>query len=138
MIKSLWINLPVENISQSKAFFTALGFEQNLQYGVRNDSASFLIGDNGLVLMLFQKPLFEAFIGKKLSVNPSGDEVLFSFDAESAAEVDEIAKKVIEAGGRLYAKPGYTDEWMYGCGFTDLDGQKWNILYMDFSKMPLG
>ena len=25
--------------------------------------------------------------------------------------------------------------WMYGCVFTDLDGHKWNILYMDMSKM---
>ncbi|RZL18323.1 MAG: extradiol dioxygenase, partial [Pedobacter sp.] len=27
---------------------------------------------------------------------------------------------------------------MYGCGFVDLDGQRWSILYMDMAKMPLG
>jgi len=137
MIKSLWINLPVNNISKSKAFFTAIGFQLNLQYGSRDDSASFLIGDNGLVLMLFEKQLYEAFIADKLS-NSSGQEVLFSFDAESAEEVDDIANKVVAAGGSIYADPGYKDGWMYGCGFIDLDGQKWNILYMDFSKMPMG
>jgi hypothetical protein len=40
-------------------------------------------------------------------------------------------KKAVEA-------PGYKDSWMYGCGFTDLDGHRWNVLYMDMSKMPKG
>jgi predicted lactoylglutathione lyase len=27
---------------------------------------------------------------------------------------------------------------MYGCVFADLDGHRWNVLYMDMSKMPQG
>ncbi|WP_231424324.1 VOC family protein [Pedobacter sp. Leaf250] len=138
MIKSLWINLPVKDVQKSKEFFTKLGFQLNLQYGVRNDSASFLVGDAGLVLMLFEKSLYEGFAGTTLSERPSGSEVLFSFDAESPEEVDDLAKKVIDAGGSIYGEPGYKDGWMYGCGFIDLDGQRWSILYMDFGKMPLG
>ena len=138
MIKSIWINLPVKNVNKSKEFFTKLGFTQNLQYGVREDSASFFVGDNNLVLMLFEKSLYETFTDSKVSENLSGNEVLFSFDAESPEEVDELAQKVLDAGGTLYAKPGYKDGWMYGCGFVDLDGQHWNILFMDISKMPLG
>ena len=138
MIKSLWINLPVKDIQNSKEFFTKIGFSLNLQYGVRQDSASFLVGDNGLVLMLFEKSLYEGFAGTEIANTLSGSEVLFSFDAESPEEVDEIAKKVLDAGGSLYAEPGFKDGWMYGCGFIDLDGQRWSILHMDFSKMPLG
>ena len=26
--------------------------------------------------------------------------------------------------------------WMYGFGFCDIDGHRWNVLYMDMSKMP--
>lgn len=138
MIKSLWINLPVKDVEKSKEFFTNLGFKLNLQYGVREDSASFLVGDAGLVLMLFEKSLYEGFAGSAVSENFSGNEVLFSFDAESPEEVDDLAKKVVEAGGSIYGEPGYKDGWMYGCGFIDLDGQRWSILFMDFSKMPLG
>ena len=138
MIKSLWINLPVKDVKKSKEFFTKLGFKLNLQYGVREDSASFLVGDAGLVLMLFEKSLYEGFAGSAVSGNFSGNEVLFSFDAESPEEVDDLAKKVVEAGGSIYGEPGYKDGWMYGCGFIDLDGQRWSILFMDFSKMPLG
>ncbi|RZL69121.1 MAG: extradiol dioxygenase, partial [Pedobacter sp.] len=95
-------------------------------------------GDAGLVLMLFEKSLYEGFAGTTLSEIPSGSEVLFSFDAESPEEVDDLAKKVVDAGGSIYGEPGYKDGWMYGCGFIDLDGQRWSILYMDFGKMPLG
>ncbi|KQN38764.1 extradiol dioxygenase [Pedobacter sp. Leaf41] len=138
MIKSLWINLPVKDVKKSKEFFTKLGFKLNLQYGVREDSASFLVGDAGLVLMLFEKSLYEGFAGSAVPESFSGNEVLFSFDAESPEEVDNLAKKVVEAGGSIYGEPGYKDDWMYGCGFIDLDGQRWSILFMDFSKMPLG
>ncbi|WP_293788003.1 VOC family protein [uncultured Pedobacter sp.] len=138
MTKSLWINLPVKDINKSKAFFTQLGFTLNLQYGSREDSACFLIGESNLVIMLFEENLYEGFVGTSISDKRNGSEVLFSFDAESPEEVDNLAQKVVAAGGTLYGEPGYKDGWMYGCGFMDLDGQRWNILYMDMSKMPLG
>lgn len=31
--------------------------------------------------------------------------------------------------------PSEMKGWMYGCVFTDLDGHKWNVLYMD---LPAG
>jgi len=138
MIKSLWVNLPVKNVKNSKDFFTKIGFQLNLKHGVRDDSACFMVGDDNFIIMFFEKPLFEDFVATSVADSRSGSEVLFSFDAESAEEVDDLAKKVVEAGGTLYAAPGYKDEWMYGCGFIDLDGQRWNILHMDLGKMPLG
>ncbi|SFA58767.1 hypothetical protein SAMN04488511_12055 [Pedobacter suwonensis] len=138
MTKSLWINLPVKDINKSKAFFTALGFSLNLQYGARADSACLLVGESNFAIMLFEENLYESFIGMNIADRRNGGEVLFSFDAESPEEVDSLAQKVVDAGGTLYGEPGYKDGWMYGCGFVDLDGQRWNILYMDMSKMPLG
>lgn len=138
MTKSLWINLPVKDVSKSKEFFIKIGFTLNTQYGTNDDSASFVVGENGLIIMLFKKALYESFAGATVPATLSGAEVLFSIDAESPEEVNELAKKVVEAGGQIYGEPGYKDGWMYGCGFIDLDGQRWSILYMDMSKMPLG
>ena len=25
---------------------------------------------------------------------------------------------------------------LYGCGFVDLDGHRWSVLFMDMNKMP--
>lgn len=138
MTKSIWINLPVNDVNRSRDFFTQIGFTPNTQYGSNDDSASFLVGESKLVIMLFKKEMYESFAGGTVSNPISGTEVLFSIDAESPEEVDNLAKKVILAGGTIYGEPGYKDGWMYGCGFIDLDGQRWSILYMDMSKMPLG
>ncbi len=47
-----------------------------------------------------------------------------------------LFKKVEFAGGSIFGKPSEIDGWMYGAGFADLDGHRWNLLYMDESKMP--
>jgi predicted lactoylglutathione lyase len=138
MTRSIWINLPVKDIGKSKAFFSKIGFTLNTSYGIREDSASFLIGEDKLVMMLFEKSVYEGFAGVDLPEPLSGSKVLFSLDAASPKEVDEIAKNVVEAGGTIYGEPSYKDGWMYGCGFIDLDGQHWSVLYMDTNKMPLG
>ncbi|HET6511498.1 MAG TPA: VOC family protein [Candidatus Kapabacteria bacterium] len=136
MIKSLWLNLPVNDVAKSRDFFTSIGFRLNQNYGNSDQSASLLIGANDLVMMLWPAEQFKSFTRHEISSTAQGNEVLFSFDAESADEVDEICRKVEAAGGDVFAKPGWNQGWMYGCAFTDLDGHRWNILHMDFSKMP--
>jgi len=65
-----------------------------------------------------------------------GTEVLFSIAAENNKEVDDMAVRAIKAGGKVFTEPAAKDGWMYGCGFSDLDGHRWNSFYMDMSKMP--
>jgi predicted lactoylglutathione lyase len=136
MIKSLWLNLPVKDVAKSRDFFTSIGFRLNEQYGNSENSASLLIGESNLVLMLWTEAGFTGFTRHKMSDTSQGNEVLFSFDAESPEEVDEIMSKVEAAGGDVFAKPGWNQGWMYGGAFMDLDGHRWNILHMDFNKMP--
>jgi predicted lactoylglutathione lyase len=136
MIKSLWLNLPVKDVAKSRDFFTSIGFRLNQNYGNSDQSASLLIGANDLVMMLWPAEQFKSFTRHEIASTAQGNEVLFSFDAESSDEVDEICNKVEAAGGDVFAKPGWNQGWMYGCAFTDPDGHRWNILHMDFSKMP--
>ena len=86
--------------------------------------------------MLFEEPTFAKFSRNEISDVTKGTEVLFSIDAESKEEIDEMAKKVEQAGGIIYGGPTENYGWLYGCGFLDLDGHRWNLLYMDMSKMP--
>jgi uncharacterized protein len=136
MTKEIWINLPVKNINQSKTFFTKLGFSLNTKYGNSDDSACVIVGEKNIAVMLFSESLFKGFTRNEIADTKQSTEVLFSIDAESKEEVDEMAKKAEEAGGIVFAKPAENQGWMYGCGFSDLDGHRWNVLYMDFSKMP--
>ena len=138
MTKELWINLPVKDIKKSKEFFTAIGFTINTHAPASDSSASFLIGTKNIVMMLFEETLFQKFTNHALADTGKSTEVLLSFDAESREEVDELAKKVAAAGGKVFAQPGESQGWMYAFGFSDPDGHRWNVLYMDMTKMPKG
>lgn len=136
MVKQIWLNLPVKDIQKSKEFFTKLGFSLNPNYGNSEHSASLLIGDKSFVVMLFSEAMFSNFSQHEITDTNKSTEVLISVDAENRAEVDELAKKAEAAGGIVFGKPSEIQGWMYGCGFTDLDGHRWNVLHMDMSKMP--
>jgi predicted lactoylglutathione lyase len=138
MIKKFWINLPVKDIKKSKEFFTKLGFSFNTKHGNTDHSLSLLVGEKSAVVMLFDERTFKGFTNIELANTKQSSEVLLSIDAESKEEVDEMAKKAIEAGGKSDHKPYEMQGWMYGCIFSDPDGHRWNVLHMDMSKMPKG
>jgi predicted lactoylglutathione lyase len=134
MTKKIWLNLPVKNIEKSKQFFSKIGFSFNEEYSNEN-SACMLVGDQNFVVMLFEESLFGNFVQNTIADTQTHSEMLISIDAESRNEVEELAKKVEEAGGVLFAKPAENQGWMYGCGFSDLDGHRWNVLFMDYAKL---
>ncbi len=135
MTKDLWINLPVKNVINARDFFVAIGFSLNEGPGNSENSAAIKIGSKNIILMLFEQNFFKNISGNDFTDTSKSSEVLFSFDAESEEEVREIAAKVEKAGGKIFSKPAAFQGWMYGCAFTDLDGHRWNVLHMDFSKM---
>jgi len=136
MSRTLWLNLPVREPERAKAFYLQLGFRLNEQYVSQDGSFSLIVGDNQVVLMLFPEAVFRGFAGNAVVDSWQGTEVLFSLGANSRDEVDELALKAERAGGTLFNKPGERGGWMYGCGFADPDGHRWNALYMDLNKMP--
>jgi len=138
MTKELWINLPVKDVNKAREFFTKLGFTLNPQYGNSDDSASFLVGTKKIVVMLFAEATFKSFTRHAIADTKQATEILLSIDAESREEVDELAKKAVKAGGAVFSEPAENQGWMFGCGFADLDGHRWNVLHMDMSKMPKG
>lgn len=136
MSKDIWINLPVRDLARSVAFFNHIGFASNQGPGNSENSASFTIGEKKIVLMLFVQDQFSGFTNHAVSDTSKGSEVLFSLGADSREEVDAFAHHARSAGGTVFAEPGASNGFMYGCGFSDPDGHRWNALFMDPAKMP--
>ena len=132
MTKEIWLNLPVESLEKSKAFFHHLGFKFNPSHG----GNGLIVGQKNFMVMLWDKKQFGHFTQTCIPDLSQSAQVLISIDAKSRTEVDELARKVQEAGGTIFAKPGENQGWMYGFGFADLDGHRWNVLFMDLSKLP--
>lgn len=135
MTKQIWLNLPVKDALKSKDFYSQLGFTF-LEERTTEQSACMLVGETNFVVMLFGEEMFKNFIQHQITDTKQSSEFLISIDAESREEVDALAQKAKAAGGTVFAEPAENQGWMYGCGFCDLDGHRWNVLYMDFSKMP--
>jgi uncharacterized protein len=135
MAKQFWINLPVKDVKKSKEFFTKLDFSINTSQGDTENSACLLVGDKSVVVMLFNEPSFKGFVNNEITDTGKGAEVLLSIDAQSKEEVDEMARKAVEAGGKTNHRPTDMQGGMYGCVFSDIDGHRWNVLYMDMAKM---
>ncbi|MFB9108802.1 VOC family protein [Flavobacterium gyeonganense] len=134
MTKQIWLNLPVKDVAKAKEFFWKIGFSFNEQHDTPT-STCMVVGERHFVVMLFEELVFAGFSQNGITDTNSGSEVLISIDAENREEVDELAQKVKDAGGTIFSEPAESQGWMYGFGFADLDGHRWNVLFMDFSKL---
>lgn len=136
MIKDVWINFPSKNLAKTKEFLEKIGFE--LDEKSNDQMVGFKIGAKQTAVMFFPEETLKSFMKNEISDTKTGSEMMISFDAESADEVDETARRVFDAGGTIIAEPAEIQGWMYGLAFSDPDGHRWNQLFMDFSKMPQG
>jgi predicted lactoylglutathione lyase len=62
-------------------------------------------------------------------------EVLVCLTRESRAEVDDMVRKAVDAGGATYNEP-QDHGFMYGHGFQDLDGHIWELVHMEAGAVP--
>lgn len=138
MTKEMWLNLPVKDIKKARAFYSHLGFAFNSERDTEH-TACMLVGDQDTgketIVMLFSEHVFQSFTHHPIADTRHGSQVLFSIDAESREEVNHLAARAEAAGGKVFAKPAENTSWMYGCGFCDPDGHRWNVLFMDMDKM---
>jgi uncharacterized protein len=130
MFDDLWINLPVKDLQTSVRFYDALGFARNPGPGNTPVSASYSVGKDTIILMLFLESTFAGFTQAPVADTHKGTEVLVSLGVASREAVDTIAARVTEAGGVLFSPARASGRTMYGCGFADPDGHRFNVLYM--------
>jgi uncharacterized protein len=126
--RKLFVNLPVRDLSQSKQFFTKLGFEFNPQF--TDEKAACMVVSEEAYVMLLTEPFFRTFTKRQLCDTARETEGLFALSCQSRAEVDDLVKKAIAAGGKHAAEP-QDHGFMYGWSFYDLDGHHWEVLWMD-------
>ncbi|XAH22934.1 VOC family protein [Xylophilus sp. GW821-FHT01B05] len=133
MNRQIFVNLPIQNMERSQAFFKSLGFAFNRQF--TNDQGACMVVAEGIYVMLLVEPFFQTFTKKPVADATKSTEVLICLSCESRAEVDALVAKALAAGGSVPNAP-QDHGWMYGHGFTDLDGHIWELAYMDASAAP--
>ena len=128
MSREIFVNLPVRDLKKSMEFFSALGFTYNAQF--TDDKAACMIISDKAYVMLLSEPFFRGFTKNQLCDTSTHTEALFALSCESRAEVDQMVRKAIDAGGRHAMEP-QDHGFMYGWSFYDVDGHHWEVLWMD-------
>jgi predicted lactoylglutathione lyase len=133
MARKIFVNLPIQDMERSKAFFAALGFSFNPQF--TNDQGACMVVSDDIFVMLLVQPFFQGFTRKPIADARQSTEVLVCLSCESRAEVDELVRKAVAAGGTA-PNPVQDHGFMYGHGFEDLDGHVWELAWMDPNAAP--
>ncbi|MEH2335196.1 VOC family protein [Nostoc sp.] len=132
MATKIFVNLPVKDLNRSVEFFTKLGFSFNAQF-TDETSTSMIVSDDIFVMLLTHEK-FKTFTPKEICDATKSTEVLVCLSSQSREEVDEMVRKAVTAGGTTYNEP-QDHGFMYGHGFSDLDGHIWEIIYMEPSAI---
>jgi len=132
MATKIFVNLPVKNLNKSIEFFTKLGYSFNQQF--TDETATCMIVTDDIFVMLLTEEKFKTFTPKEICDARKSTEVLVCLSLESRAEVDEMVRKAVAAGGVTYNDP-QDHGFMYGHGFQDLDGHIWELIYMEPSAI---
>jgi predicted lactoylglutathione lyase len=128
MSRMIFVNLPVQDLTKSVEFFSALGFEFNQQF--TDDNATCMVVSEHACVMLLVRPFFATFTTKDVADSATTTGAVVALSAASREEVDALADKALELGGRMIKEP-QDEGYMYGRSFYDLDGHAWEVMWMD-------
>jgi uncharacterized protein len=128
MSAKIFVNLPVNDLKKSKAFFAGLGFTFNAQF--TDETAACMIVSDDIFVMLLTRPKFKSFTPREICDATKSTEVLVCLSTESRQKVDELVRKAVAAGGKPHQEP-QDHGFMYGHGFQDLDGHIWELACME-------
>jgi predicted lactoylglutathione lyase len=126
--RKIFVNLPVRDLKKSMDFFSTLGFGFNPKF-TDEKAACMIISDEAFV-MLLREEFFKTFTRRAICDTSTHTEALLALSCSSRAEVDDIVKKAVAAGGAHAMNP-QDHGFMYGWSFYDLDGHHWEVLWMD-------
>jgi uncharacterized protein len=128
MSRMIFVNLPVQDLTKSVEFFSALGFEFNQQF--TDDNTTCMVVSEHACVMLLVRPFFATFTTKDVADSATTTGAVVALSAASREEVDALADKALELGGRMIKEP-QDEGYMYGRSFYDIDGHAWEIMWMD-------
>jgi uncharacterized protein len=133
LMTKMFVNLPVKDVTRTRAFFGALGFSFNPQFS--NDSALCMVISEENYAMLLSEDFFKTFTSREICDTAKSVEVLIALSQDSREAVDALLGKALANGASEYSDPKDYG-FMYQRAFQDLDGHAWEIFHMDMNALP--
>jgi len=129
MSRMIFVNLPVNDLSTSRAFLEALGAVNEPRF--TDDTAACMTLSDTIHVMLLTHDKFSQFTPRPIADATKGSEVLLCLSADSRESVDTTIERGVSAGGTADPSPKQDYGVMYGRSVADPDGHIWEIMWMD-------
>lgn len=128
MSTTLFVNLPVHDLTRSIEFFTRLGFTRDPDSSGA-DSARIVISDACSVI-LHRADVFRRYTDTDVTDTATSREVIVGVSVDDRTDVDQLVDRATAAGATGLG-PASDDGFLYMRGFRDLDGHQWSFLHMN-------
>ena len=129
MTKMIFINLPVRNLNASKAFYSALGAEQNKQFS--DDRSACMMFSDAIGVMLLTHDRYADFSKRPIGDARRESQTLIALSVESRDAVSQTLARAAKAAGRADPNPAQDLGFMFSRSVEDPDGYVWEIMWMD-------
>jgi predicted lactoylglutathione lyase len=125
--RMVFLNLPVRDVSASRAFFDRLGFSFDDRFC--DETTACLKLSEVAYVMLLEHARFADFTVKPLGDPTTTTSALVCVSAADRGAVDSLTEAALAAGASA-AKEPMDMGLMYGRSFFDLDGHHWEVVWM--------
>jgi predicted lactoylglutathione lyase len=128
MSKMIFVNLPINDVDATRAFFTGLGYSFNEQFS--DDKALCLVISETIFAMLVKPEFLSTFLDKPVGDPRQAVTAIISLTFDSRDEVIAHCEKAFSLGARNYKEQvdhGFMLQW----GYEDLNGNIWEAIWMD-------
>lgn len=128
MHKQIIVTMAVRDLDKSQAFFSALGYTFDPTFS-NQQAALMIITEGSISAMLMTEPFFSSFHSRQITNTQEAVEMWVCLSCDSRAEVDDLVARAVALGASATGEPE-DHGFMYGHGFTDLDGHAWQFTHM--------
>ncbi len=129
MSKMILLNLPVNDLAASTAFYMALGGEVNPQFS--GEKSTSLMFSDAIAVMLLTHDHYREFTQRPIGDARRDSQALFALTVDDRDTVDATLTRAVAAGGRADPNPAQDLGFMYNRHIEDPDGYVWEIVWMN-------
>jgi predicted lactoylglutathione lyase len=126
MSRTIFVHVSTKDVLRAREFYTALGFTASEEMSGENHVC--MVISDAICLMLSAESVFVKFSPRAVCDTSKFLEVLNCLTCSSRAEVDELVKKAVAAGGTT-VEEAEDHGFMYQHSFLDPDGHAWNLFH---------
>ncbi len=129
MEKMIFVNLPVADLAKSRAFYEALGFENQPRF--TDETAACMKWSEGIYVMLLTHAKWQGFTDKTIPDGRTSAQHMLALVVEDRAAVDGLVEAGAAAGGTADVSPPQDHGFMYQRTLEDPDGNIWEPFWME-------